>query len=134
MITSYVAGLDAVPRHAPGRQFAHRLGRHVGEHARDFLVVAPVAAAHGVLEMHVLVVAGALQGIGQAGLHAALGGGRMRTLGRHQAEDDHLLAALLRCQRGAQTGQSAADDEDVAMDDFHFSVFPWSTAVWPGGT
>ncbi len=49
--------LHAVPRHAPGGQFAHRLRCGMHEHAGDFLVVAPVAAAYGVLEMHILVVA-----------------------------------------------------------------------------
>ena len=67
--------LHAVPRHAPGGQFAHRLRCGMHEHAGDFLVVAPVAAAYGVLEMHILVVAGSPGGVAQAGLHAALRGG-----------------------------------------------------------
>src|SRR5262249_13788033 len=79
-----VALANAAPRHAPGGKLAHRLGRGVDEHAHDALIGTPVAAAHGVLEMHVLVVTLALDDVAQAGLHSALGGLGVRALGRHQ--------------------------------------------------
>ena len=71
------------------------------EHAGDILIVAPVAATDGVFEMHILVVAGALGCIAQTGLHAALGRSRVRTLGRHQAEDEYRIAALAGGECGA---------------------------------
>ena len=67
-----VAAVDTAPGHAPGCQLTHRLGRGIDKHAHHALVGTPVAAAHGVLEVHVLVVTLALDDIGQRGLHAAL--------------------------------------------------------------
>src|SRR5215813_11071370 len=67
----------AAPRHAPGGELAHRLGRGVDEHAHDLLVGTPVAAAHGVLEVDVLVVTLAFNDVAQARLHAALRGLRV---------------------------------------------------------
>ena len=46
------------------------------EHPHHALVRAPVAAAHRILEVHVLVVALALGHVGQRRLHAALRGRR----------------------------------------------------------
>jgi hypothetical protein len=83
------------------------------------LVAAPVGTAHGVFEMHVLVVALALDAVGQTGLHAALRGDRMRTLGRHQRQDQRFQAAPLGADGGAQTGQTAADHQHIGMDDLH---------------
>src|SRR5262245_31572941 len=60
------------PGHAPGRQFAHRFGRGIDEHSHDVLVGAPVATAHGVLEVHVFVIALAIDDVGETRLHAAL--------------------------------------------------------------
>ena len=67
-----IASGYAAPGHAPGRQLAHRFGRGIDEHAHDLLVGAPVAAAHRVFEVHVFVVALALDDVGEACLHAAL--------------------------------------------------------------
>ncbi len=69
-----IAALHPVPRHTPGRELAHRLRGGIHEHAHHVLVGAPVAAAHGVGEMHILVVAIAHHGIAEACLHAALRG------------------------------------------------------------
>ena len=113
------AALDAVPGHAPGRELAHRLGCHVGKHARHELVAAPVGAAHGVLEMQVLVVARAAHGVAEAGLHATLGSHRVRTLGGHQREDAHLQPAAARADRAAQPGEAAADHQHIGMTDLH---------------
>lgn len=55
--------------------FAHRLGRRIDKHAHHALIGAPVAAAHGVLEVNILAVALTLDDIAQTGLHAALCGG-----------------------------------------------------------
>ena len=60
------------PGEAPGRQLAHRFGRGIDEHAHDLLVCAPVAAAHRVFEVHVFIVALALDDVAEACLHAAL--------------------------------------------------------------
>src|SRR4029453_19207073 len=90
-----VALAHAAPRHAPGGQLADGLGRGVDEHAHDLLVGAPVAAAHGVLEVDVLVVALAFDDVAEAGLHAALRGLGVRALGRHQRQDDRLVPAPL---------------------------------------
>ena len=114
-----VALAHAVPRHAPGGQFAHGLGRHVGEHAGDQLIAPPVGAAHRILEMHILVVAGALDGVGQACLHAALGGHGMGALGRHQREDAHVQPAAACPYGAAQSGQATANHENIGMPDFH---------------
>jgi hypothetical protein len=114
-----VAPPDPVPGHAPGRQLPRRLGRHVGEHAGDQLVAAPVGAAHRVLEMDVLVVPLALDAVGQAGLHAALGGDGMGALGRHQGQDQGFQAAPPDADGGALAGQSAADDQRVGVDEVH---------------
>src|SRR5262249_57998926 len=74
---------DAAPRHAPRGQLAHRLGRRVDEHAHHALVGAPVAAAHRVLEVDVLVVALPLDDVAETRLHAALRGLGARALRRH---------------------------------------------------
>jgi hypothetical protein len=110
-----LAALHAVPRHAPGRELAHRLRRGVHEHAHHVLVGAPVAAAHGVGEVHVLVVALAHRRVAEARLHAALRRGRVRALGRHQAQHDRLQAAPAHADRGAQPGEAAADDQHVGL-------------------
>ena len=125
-------GLNTVPGNAPGRQFADGLRSGMDEHAGDLLVGSPVAAAYGVFEMNVFVVAGTLCGVAQTGLHAALGRCRVRALGRHQTENDDFLTPLAGGKCGAQPGQPAADDEDVGVDDFHFSAFRW-LAVRSGG-
>ena len=75
-----VALLHPAPRHAPGGELAYRLGRRVDEHAHDLLIGAPVAAAHRVLEMHVLVVALSLDHVAEACLHPALCRRRVRAL------------------------------------------------------
>ena len=67
-----VAPAHPAPGQTPGRQLAHRFGRGVDEHAHDFLVGAPVAAAHRVFEVHVFVVAFALDDVTETRLHAAL--------------------------------------------------------------
>src|SRR5262249_32702961 len=51
-----IAPLHATPRQAPRRQLAYRFGCSVDEHPHDFLVGAPIAAAHRIFEVHVLVV------------------------------------------------------------------------------
>ncbi len=118
-----VAAGDAAPRHAPGGELAHGLGRGVDEHPHDALVGAPVAAAHRVLEVHVLVVALALDDVAERGLHAALRGRRVRALGRHERQDDGVVAAPLGADRDAQPGESAADHEHVGVDDLHRGAF-----------
>ena len=55
-----IALAHPTPRHAPVGQLAHGLGSGVGEHTRDVLVAAPVAALDGVAEVDVLVVVLAL--------------------------------------------------------------------------
>ena len=67
-----IAPGHAAPGQAPGRQLAHRFGRGIDEHSHDLLVGAPVAAAHRVFEVHVFVVALALDDVAEARLHAAL--------------------------------------------------------------
>jgi hypothetical protein len=67
-----IALAHTAPGHAPGRQLAHRFGRGIDEHAHDVLVGAPVAAADGVLKVHVFIVALAMDNVGEARLHAAL--------------------------------------------------------------
>ena len=113
------AALYPVPRHAPGGQFPYGLRRGVGEHAHHLLVRAPVAAAHGVGEVAVLIVAGRAGAIAEAGLHAALGRRGVRALGRHQAEDDRVVAASLHADSRALAGQSAADHQYVGVDNLH---------------
>ena len=117
-----VALAHAAPRQAPRGQLAHRLRRGVDEHPHDALVGAPVAAAHRVLEMHVLVVALALDHVAERGLHASLRGRRVRALRRHQRQDDHVVAAALGADGDAQSGEAAADDEDVGVDHVHRGV------------
>src|SRR5262249_4712848 len=90
-----IALAHAAPRHAPGGELAHRLGRGVDEHAHDALIGAPVAAAHGVLEVHVLVVALPLDDVAEARLHAALCGLGVRALDGHERQDDHVVSAPL---------------------------------------
>ena len=118
-----VAAGDAAPRHAPRRELAHRLGRGVDEHPHDALVGAPVAAAHRVLEVHVLVVALPLDDVGERGLHAALRRRRVGALRRHQGQDDRVVAAPLRADRDAQAGETAADREHIGVDDLHRGAF-----------
>ena len=114
-----IALADAAPRHAPGGKLAHRLGRGVDEHAHDSLIGAPVAAAHGVLEVHVLVVALPLGDVAKARLHATLRGLGVRALGRHERQDDRLVSAALGADRQAESGKPAADDEHIGVDDPH---------------
>ncbi len=115
-----VTTAHAAPRHAPRGEFAHRLGRGVDEHAHDALVGAPVAAAHRVLEVDVLAVALALDHVAERRLHPALRRGRVRTLGRHQRQDDDVVAAPLGADGDAQACKPAADHEDIGIDDLHF--------------
>lgn len=75
---------NAAPGDAPSGQFPHRLGGHMGEDARNLLVAAPVAAADRICEVHILVVALALDAVGQTCLHATLGGHRVGALGGDQ--------------------------------------------------
>ncbi len=117
-----VALLDAAPGHAPGRQLAHRLGSGVDEHPDDVLVGAPVAAAHRVLEVYVLVVALALDDVAERRLHAALRRGGVRALRRHQRQDDDVVAATLGADAHAQAGESAADDEYVGVESLHLTA------------
>jgi hypothetical protein len=114
-----IAAANPAPRHAPGRELAHRLRRGVDEHAHDLLVGAPVAAAHGVLEVDVLVVALSLDDIPEAGLHAPLRGLGVRALGRHQRQDDGLVPAALGADRHPEPCETAPDDEHVGVDDVH---------------
>src|SRR6516164_9865352 len=65
-----VALAYAAPWDAPGRELAHRLGRGVDEHPHDLLVGAPVGSTHRVLEVHVLVIALALDHVAERSLHA----------------------------------------------------------------
>ena len=110
---------DPVPGHAPGGQLPYRLGGRVGKHAHHFLVRAPVAAAHGVGKVNVLVVTGPAQAIAQAGLHAALGGGGMGAFGGYQAEDDDIVAAAPGADRRALSCQAAADHQHIRVNYLH---------------
>ena len=114
-----LTALHPVPGHTPGRQFAYRLGSRVGEHAYHFLVRAPVAAAHRIGEMNVLVVARCPQAIAETGLHAALGGGGVGALGRNQAEYDDFLAAAPGADGGALARQATTDYQHVCVDGVH---------------
>ncbi len=114
-----VALLHSRPRHAPGRELTGRLRRRIDEHTHDLLIGAPVAAAHGIGKMHILIIAARLDGIGQARLHATRCGGRMRALRRHQRKNDGVVAAPLCGNGSAQASESAADDENVGVIDPH---------------
>ncbi len=128
-----VALAHAAPRHAPRRELADRLGRRVDEHPDDLLVRAPVAAAHGVLEVDVLGVALPLDHVRERRLHSALGRRRVRTLGRHERQDDHVVAAALGADADAKPGEAAADHEDVGVYDLHF-VTPCGAVCCAAGT
>ena len=90
-----VAFGDTAPGHTPGGELTGCLGRGVDEHAHDLLIGAPVAAAHRIRKVHVLVVTACLSDVGEARLHAALRGGRVRALGRNQRENDGVVTATL---------------------------------------
>ena len=128
-----VALAHAAPRHAPRRELAHGLRRRVDEHPNHFLVGAPVAAAHRVLEVDILGVALALDDVGERGLHPALRRRRVRALRRHQRQDDHVVAATLRADGDPQAGEAAADHEDVGVDDLHL-VAPCGAPCTAAGT
>ncbi len=128
-----VATAHAAPRHAPGGQLAHGLRRGVDEHPDHLLVGAPVAAAHRVLEVDVLGVALSLDHVGERGLHPALRRRRVRALGWHQRQDDHVVPAALRADRHPQAREPAADHEDVGVDDLHFGT-PCGAACSAAGT
>ena len=110
---------NPVPGHAPAGQFAHGLRSGVHEHPRNPLITAPVRALDSVLEVHVLVVTATHDRIGQTGLHAALGGRRMRSLGRYQTEHDDIEPATLDADRGTQPGQAAANHQNIGVDQLH---------------
>ncbi len=114
-----VAALDAAPGHAPRGKFAHGLGSGVDEHAHHSLIGAPVAAANGVLEVHVLVVTLALDDISEARLHAALRGRGVRALRRYQREHQRIVTASLRGDGEAEPRKAAADDQAVGVNDLH---------------
>ena len=101
------------------RSEAHGLRCRVDEHPDHFLVGAPVAAAHRVLEVDVLGVALSLDHVGERGLHPALCGSRMRALRRHQRQDQDIVAAALGADRDAQPGEPAADHQHVGVEDLH---------------
>ena len=75
-----LAGLDAVPGHAPGGQLRARPGARCGRTARHLLVAAPAGAAHGVFSARPRCRRRP-GGVAEAGLHAALGCCRVGALG-----------------------------------------------------
>ena len=130
MMTVAVALAHAAPRHAPRRQLAHRLGRRVDEHAHDFLVGAPVAAAHRVLEVHVLVVALALDHVAER--RPACRPARPSSASASRGTSDRMITSWPRRLApiaDAQAGEAAADDEDVGVDDLHDS-YRWPAPAW----
>src|SRR5262245_33613355 len=129
-----IAPADPAPGHAPRRQLAHRLRRGVDEHAHDLLIGAPVAAAYGVLEVHVLVVALSLDDIAEAGLHAALRRLGVRALGGHQRQDDDLAPAALGADGHPEPGQTTPDDEHVGVEDLHRAPLEAGPVWTQGGT
>src|SRR4029077_473084 len=58
-----VALLHAAPGHAPGGQLTNRFGRGIDEHPDHFLIGTPIAAADRIFEVHVFVVAFALDDV-----------------------------------------------------------------------
>ena len=119
MTTVAVALAHAAPRHAPRRELAHRLGRGVDEHAHDVLVGAPVAAAHRVLEVDVLVVALALDHVAEQACMPPCAAFECERLG---GTSDRMIASWprrLARDRQPQPGEPAADDQDVGVDDLH---------------
>jgi len=125
-------GAHPVPRYAPAGQFAYGLWRGMDEHPGDLMVATPVRALDRVLEVHVLVIAAPHDRVTQTGLHAALGRGRMRALGRYQAEHQRIQPPALDADCGAQAGQPAADDQDIGVDQLHRRTA--SAHSMPGGT
>src|SRR5262249_55509249 len=114
------APADTTPRDAPCRELANRFWRGVDEHPHYLLIRAPVAAAHRIFEVHVLVVALRLDHVRKRCLHATLRGSRMRPLRRHERKDDHVVPSAFGADAQAQSGETAADHEHVGIDDFHF--------------
>src|SRR5918994_1770177 len=43
----------------------------------------------------------------------------MRTLGRHQRKNDHIVTAPFRADADAQPGQTSANHKNVGINDFH---------------
>ena len=52
----------------------------------------------------------------------------MRALGRHQRQDDDVVAAALSADADAQPGEAAADHQHVGVDDVHSALLRVGTA------
>ena len=117
----------AVEDRAPGFEFAHAVGRFLGVQFGHAPVVDVLAAAHGVGEMDLPVVA--VVDVGQRRRDAALGHDGVRFAEQRFADhaDRH---ARRRCFDGrAQPGAAGADDQHVVFDGFrvvgHRQAWKW---------
>ena len=117
-----IARGDTAPGHAPSSQFTHSLRRGVHEHANHILVSTPVRTANGIGEVDVFVVANPLNDVSQGCLHAALRRLRVRTLRRHQRQNDGVVTAALGSNCHTQTSQTATDHQYVGVNNLHFKV------------
>ena len=117
-----IARGDTAPGHTPCSQFTHSLRRGVHEHANHVLVSTPVRATNGIGEVDVFVVANTLNDVSQGCLHAALRRLGVRTLRRHQRQNDGIMTAALGSYCHTQTGQTATDHQYVGVNNLHFKV------------
>ena len=107
------AVLGAVEQGAPALQLVDPVGGLLGVDLRHAPVVEHLAAAHGVAEVDLPVVLG--PDVAHGGRHAALGHDGVRLAEQRLADERHAQAALLGLDRGAQSGATGPDDDDVVV-------------------
>ena len=103
----------AVEHRAPGLELAHAVGRLLGVQLGHAPVVDVLAAAHGVGEVDLPVVA--VVDVGHRRGHAALGHHGVRLAEQRLADEADRDAGAGRLDRRAQPGAAGADDEHVVV-------------------
>ena len=119
------AVLGAVEECAPRLQFAHTFRRFLGVQLRHAPVVQVLPAAHGIGEMNAPVVA--IVDIGQSRGNTALGHHGVRFAQQRFADHANFGAVGSGFDRGAQTGPTRTDDQNVigvAMEFRHLQDSP----------
>ena len=117
--------LGAVEECAPCLQFAHTFRRFLGVQLRHAPVVQVLSPAHGIGEMDPPIIA--IVDIGQSCGNAALGHHGVRFAQQRLADHSNFGAVGSGFDRGAQTGPTRTDDQNVigvAMEFRHLQDSP----------
>ena len=124
----------AAPWHSVMSELSHRDGRFVGENIGDFLIGAPIGAAHGIEEMHSGTIALRFGAVGKRCLHASLRGAAMTASRRHQREDERLMSRRRGLYGTTFASQATADHQHVGRNQARAHVDVPSSKNASGGS